>query len=261
MKIINGVIAKLFVASFIILFSSCATNDDKTGKRVSSKFDDFIDAAKIHSEALDIYYNDILAAGDGFTKTMSEGTALKELDKSVEGIINDIVSTDCRLRDLVEKYDLSDIVTTKSSDEAMTRLQTYMQSVLNDLQNIDDEIELKSEILRISDRNDFKSFSSEEQDHILFALAIYFDSFSYWEDNIDKWCNVTGVDYTVTTRGHIPPGEREWYRNSAKKQYAQTDAWGMVGGGIFGAIGGLGGFLIGWVSGAVWSSIGTALGY
>lgn len=111
----------------------------------------------------------------------------------------------------------------------------------------------------------------KQQNHIMFCFAIYLDSWVYWHENLDSWCEKYGLTYediigdqSLTRCPPIPRPEREWLAAVAQNEEAIADVWGAVWAGATGLIPGIGwGGVCGTavLSEAVGGSIGSALGF
>lgn len=253
----------LFTGLFIITYNSCMRESGNSKSLTEAKLDEFIDAAGIHFQGLQMFYDDVLSTGNA-TRDGSVVITEAELESYSLDITNKITAKDARLSDLEKRYAFSDIdapITKGGTDFDREELEAYLSEALDELSEpgLNEYSIIKNRILKIMGRAAFADFPEEHQNFLTLAFAVYLDSYQYWSEHLDEWGNLTGIDYEDGTRGHLTSGERAMMRDAANSGLAESDLWGLLGS-LLGAPFGAFGFAVGWASGAINSSIGTALG-
>jgi len=242
--------------STICLLSSCAEKDTKDPKNLSkTKFDDFENAAKLHSNALELFYEEVVVPLP--SNTRAEGTksfTKEDVQQYSSDIINRLMRGNQTFSSLVSKYDLNTRDYQTRGDSTNPQIENFIGTAFEELAPLKDYNLLKTKIVGLCKKAE-PIFSEAEHNHIMFALAIYLDSFCYWQENIDKWDEQLGKH--VETRGFITPQERAWIREAAMTSYAQADAYGAVTGGVGALLYAPSpwSFAVGWLWGAVTASI------
>lgn len=257
-KFLSNSIVALF--SFAVLLSCSRDNlgssiQEETA--IFSKFDDFKEIAKIHSEGLDYFYNEYIKNGqiNALNTRSSEylnESLKKECNTSAEVFVERHKQKISEFpHDFHQYLNLTRSTQNLKEEEKETSLHSFIETVMDKLDNIikveDVEDMIKQEFLSI----EFLAFGESEQNLIMGALAVYIDSFDYWKNNLGTWNNHLGENASVTRR--ITPGEREMIGDASQNKYVRSDVWGAVTGGILGGLRGM-------ITGAIAASAGTAIG-
>ncbi|MDR0866345.1 MAG: hypothetical protein LBO74_15655 [Candidatus Symbiothrix sp.] len=269
MKKIFNIAVLLFC---VIAFATCSNEEsvpNQTNESVAERFAVCKEAAVFHSEGLDFAYNKFneirKVEGLNFLRTISKEKKLILINASVTEFISQkqIVSN---LAVLDKKIHLMQFEEVSMNQEHLRsengleyspddiKLLSFFDSVVDKVTDISAVVPAIESAIR---SEEFASFPEEEQNALLMMFAVYEDSSSYWDKNLDNWQNLLG--------------EENILRSSVTDQVAnidiegstiwKSDAAGAIGGGIGGAVGGaIGGALIGALAGGVGAGPGAVVG-
>jgi len=260
---------KLVVVALLLISSACSKSPvvQKT-----SPFDEekSLIASEIskHSEGLDFYFEAL--EKKSLIKTKSGSNIANEIlsdNESNEQFLLETVSSFLKekglgdnVMDIVKSNLKSNSIKTKSTNTKKATYSYNFYKMANDILNISHAsvTDTREALDKIYDSPNFQKLSKIEQQIILIEGETYFDSYQYWDKNIDKWNNL--FEQINPKYKHIKT--KGWW--DTVKQYAKVDAKGAVSGAVGGAVGGAivgsmaGG--VGAIPGATTGAVGGAVG-
>lgn len=248
---------------------SCKTENTISNKNdaTSQKFAEFEEAAKLHSDALAIFYDDILGDSD-ITRSIVSGNFTKEdIEQHSISAINKAANiNDHGITTLANKYQIGTVITKSDATdiEPSEEMLKFVDAAIEELICLNNLDETKNAINNFFLKSEFSTFTDEEQNHIMLLFGVYLDSFSYWDANIDVWCEKLGIDLyddASVTKGSITPSERGSIRDATRNEYAMADMRGGLWASILGFVPAIGWGLFGLaiVGNAVSSSVDKAI--